>query len=229
MTKNTRDIQNTSSASAREPARALLRLAVLGSPEVVHDGRRLTFSLRKAQALLLYLAVEEGMHLRSKLAAFLWPDSEPHDARNALRNALALLRRLLADASPAGHSHLLIEGELLGLNRQAFEMDLQVVQHAYKQAQQYATLPAEPQRSALLTQVQHALAMVRGSFLDGLVLAAEAPFNEWLAQQQQQWQVPPPLAFLPPPPWPEGARGGEEGRAPPPPRPGAAPLSGDPR
>jgi len=212
MTKNTRDIQNTSAASAREPARGLLRLAVLGSPEVVHDGRRLTFSLRKAQALLLYLAVEGGMHLRSKLAAFLWPDSEPHDARNALRNALALLRRLLADASPAGHSHLLIEGELLGLNRQAFELDLQVVQHAYKEAQRYATLPAEPQRTALLTQVQRALALVRGSFLDGLVLGEDAPFNEWLAQQQQQWQVRLQLLFDRLSAWQEVAGEAEQAR-----------------
>ncbi len=35
----------------------LLRLAVLGPPEVMHDGSRLAFALRKAQALLLYLAV----------------------------------------------------------------------------------------------------------------------------------------------------------------------------
>ena len=76
----------------------LLRLAVLGPPEVFHDGSRLTFSLRKAQALLLYLAVEGGMHSRSKLAAFLWPDSAPHDARTALRNALALLHTLLTDS-----------------------------------------------------------------------------------------------------------------------------------
>ena len=73
----------------------LLHLAVLGPPEVVHDGSRLTFALRKAEALLLYLAVEGGLHPRSKLAAFLWPDSTPHDARTALRNALALLRTLL--------------------------------------------------------------------------------------------------------------------------------------
>ena len=197
-----------------EPARGLLRLAVLGSPEVVHDGRRLTFSLRKAQALLLYLAVEGGMHLRSKLAALLWPNSEPHDARNALRNALALLRRLLADASPAGHSHLLIEGELLGLNRQApVELDLQVVQRAYKEAQRYATLPAEPQRSALLTQVQHALTLVRGSFLDGFVLGEDAPFDEWLAQQQQQWQVRLLLLFDRLSAWQEVAGEAEQARA----------------
>jgi DNA-binding SARP family transcriptional activator len=72
-----------------------LRLAVLGPPEVVHDASRLSFALRKAQALLLYLAVEGGMHSRSKLAAFLWPDSEPADALHNLRNTLALLRSLL--------------------------------------------------------------------------------------------------------------------------------------
>src|SRR5712691_12248301 len=96
----------------------LLRLAVLGPPEVVHDVSRLTFSLRKAQALLLYLAVERGMHPRSKLAAFLWPDSAPHDARTALRNAIALLRSLLAEsgATASPHSHLRSERDLLGLD-----------------------------------------------------------------------------------------------------------------
>src|SRR5437879_11986594 len=105
----------------RGHAMDLLRLVVLGSPEVFHDGRRLTFSLRKAQALLLYLAVEGGLHPRSKLATFLWPDSEPRDARTALRNALLLLRSLLADpdASASPHSHLLSAGDLLGLTPQA--------------------------------------------------------------------------------------------------------------
>src|SRR5260370_613472 len=78
---------------------SLLRLAVLGAPEVFHDGSRLTFSLRKAQALLLYLAVEGVMHSRSKLASFLWPDSEPHAARSALRPALPLLRDLSDESS----------------------------------------------------------------------------------------------------------------------------------
>src|SRR5579864_5520433 len=140
----------------------LLRLAVLGAPEVFHDGSRLTFALRKAQTLLLYLAVEGGMHSRSKLAAFLWPDSAPHDARTALRNALLLLRTLLADATASPHSHLLSPRDLLGLNPQApIELDLEVVQQAWKQAQRHSTLPAEPQRAALVTQVQQALALVR--------------------------------------------------------------------
>src|SRR5437868_484555 len=176
----------------------LLRLSVLGTPEVFHNGSRLTFPLRKAQALLLYLGVEGGMHSRSKLAALLWPDSEPSDALKGLRNALALLRHLLAgpDASASPHSHLLSEHELLGLDPHApLELDLDVVQQAWYQAQRLSSAPSQEQRAALVTQVQHALSLVRGPFLEGFWLREEAPFDEWVQQQQQQWQVRLQLLF----------------------------------
>src|SRR5437588_3261751 len=176
----------------RGPAMSLLRVAVLGPPEVYHEGSRLSFALRKAQALLLYLAVEGGLHPRGKLAALLWPDSEPQGARTALRNALTLLRRLLADLDPSApaHSHLLSEHELLGLNPHApYELDLDVVQQAYQQAQRLSSVPSEPERAALFSQVQHALAQVRGPFLEGFWLREESGFDQWVQQQQQQWQV----------------------------------------
>jgi len=178
---------------------SVLRLNVLGPPEVFHDGSRLTFALRKAQALLLYLAVEGGLHSRSKLAAFLWPDSDPPDARRTLRNAIMLLRSLLADPnpstapaslSPGQDAHLLSQGELIGLNPQApLELDLAVVQQAYTAAQRFSTPPSEPQRVTLVAQVQQALALVRGPFLDGFWLREETAFDAWHEQQQQQWQV----------------------------------------
>src|SRR5258708_24324142 len=176
----------------------LLRLAILGSPEVFHDGSRLTFSLRKALVLLLYLAVEGGMHPRSKLAAFLWPDSDPPDARKALRNAIALLRSLLADSdtSPSRHTHLLSEHELLGLDPHALlELDLDVVQQACKQTQELSLSPSEQQRAALVATFQHALALVRGPFLDGFWLGEQAPFDERSQQQRRQWQVRLQLLF----------------------------------
>ncbi|MFL5586484.1 MAG: ATP-binding protein [Ktedonobacteraceae bacterium] len=169
----------------------LLRLAVLGAPEVFHDGSRLTFSLRKAQALLIYLAVEGGMHPRSKLAAFLWPDSEPPAARTGLRTTLTLLRGLFADsdASPSQHSHLLIEHEMLGLNPHVpLELDLDVVQQAY-QALRLSAAHTEQQRATLVALFQHALAQVRGPFLDGFWLREETGFDAWVQQQQHQWQV----------------------------------------
>ncbi len=171
----------------------LLRLAVLGPPEVFHDSSRRTFALRKALALLLYLAIEGGMHSRSKLAAFLWPDSEPHAARTALRNALTLLRRQLTDADSASvcpHSHLLSEHELLGLDPHTpLELDLDVVQQTYTETQRLSSAPSQEQRAALAAQCQQALALVRGPFLDGFWLGEDAPFDEWVLKHQQQWQV----------------------------------------
>ncbi len=171
---------------------SLLRLAVLGPPEVFRDGNRLTFALRKAQALLLYLAVEGGMHPRSKLAAFLWPDSGPEEGRTALRSALVPLRRLLVDpdASASQHSHLQSSRDLLGLNPQApLELDLDVVQQAYQQARLHSTPTSREQYAALVTQCQRAVALVRGPFLDGFWLGEDAPFDAWREQQQRQWQV----------------------------------------
>src|SRR5260221_7702859 len=204
----------------------LLRLAVLGTPEVFHDGRRLTFALRKAQALLLYLAVEGGMHPRGKLATLLWPDSEPHDARHALRIAIALLRNLLDDAE-GQEPHLLSQHDALGLNPQApLELDLEVVRQAHHQAQQHSTTPSEEQRAAPVAQLQCALALVRGPFLDGFWLREETAFDEWVLQEQQQWRGRPPPPLAPPSP-PPGARGGV-GAAPttPPHPPGLRPPAG---
>src|SRR5947209_14379499 len=170
----------------------LLRLNVLGPPEVFHDGNRLSFALRKAQALLLYLAVEGGMHQRRQLDAFLWPDSEPYEARAALRNAIALLRRLLADpeASPSHHTHLLSLHDLLSLDPHApVELDLDAVLHAWKEAHKLSMLPSEEHHAALVTLVQRALALVRGPFLDGFWLGEDAPFDAWREQQQRQWRV----------------------------------------
>ncbi len=60
-----------------------------------------------------------------------------------------------------------------------------MVQQVYQQAQRLSTIPSEPQRTALVAQFQHALALVRGPFLDGFWLGEEAPFDEWVLQQRQ--------------------------------------------
>ena len=170
----------------------LLQVAVFGSPEIFHNGNRLTFALRKAQALLLYLSLEGGVHSRGKLAAFLWPDSEPQDARNALRNVIMLLRNLLAhpDAPLPLSNHLLSQRDFIGLDPQAqLAVDHATVLHMYQRVQLFSTLPTPEQRSSLIAEVQHALSLVRGPFLDGFWLGEDAPFDEWIRQQQQQWQV----------------------------------------
>ncbi|GHO92748.1 transcriptional activator [Reticulibacter mediterranei] len=122
----------------------------------------------------------------------LWPDSAAHEARSALRNVLTLLRHLLDEpaCTPASHSHLLVEHDLLGLNPQApLELDLDKVQLAFKQAQMSSAIPSETEYDALVAQLQNAISLVRGPFLDGFWLREETCFDEWHQQQQEKWQV----------------------------------------
>src|SRR5260370_41325479 len=129
------------------------------------------------------------MQSRRHLAALLWPDSESSIARKALRNAIVLLRSLLADPntsaapgalSPGQQAHLLTQGDLIGLNPQALlELDLYVVQPAYTAAQRVSTPPSEPQRATLVSQVRQALDLYRGPFLYGFALRQGTSVVQW--------------------------------------------------
>lgn len=92
-----------------------LRSALLVPPEVEHDGHRLTFSERKALALLAYLAAEGDAHERQRLSRLLWPESNMAHGRTALRITLLHLRQILQEAPPECESHLLITRDALGL------------------------------------------------------------------------------------------------------------------
>ena len=76
----------------------LLRLAFVGTPEVYHSGRAVTFPTRKALALLAYLAVEGGRHSREAIAALFWPESDAEQASGSLRYTLTALRGALDEA-----------------------------------------------------------------------------------------------------------------------------------
>src|SRR6266536_3415349 len=65
-----------------------LRLLVLGPPRLERDGRPVELNLRRALALLVYLAVGDRPHGREALAALLWPDSDEPAARGRLRRTL---------------------------------------------------------------------------------------------------------------------------------------------
>src|SRR5258707_15747752 len=88
---------------------SILKIALLGPPEVEPRDHRLIFPDRKVLALLAYLATEGGMQERQKLTRLLWPESDMAHGRTALRITLLHLRHTLEeDASPEGESHLLI-------------------------------------------------------------------------------------------------------------------------
>src|SRR5450755_3462889 len=110
-----------------------LSFTLLGPPEVRHADQVLLFSTRKELALLIYLAVEDRIHLRKTLSEQFWPEGDAMHGRAALRISLLHLRHLLGeDAGEGALPHLFIKRDTLGLNlTSALELDLHTLHEAW--------------------------------------------------------------------------------------------------
>jgi DNA-binding SARP family transcriptional activator len=170
---------------------SILKIALLGPPEVFHFDQRLMFSDRKALALLAYLAAEGGMHERQRLSRLLWPESDAAHGRTTLRITLHHLRhRLEEGAQLEDESHLLITHGTLGLNMgSGIDLDLHTLQSAWSIAQDQAARE-EGQgeiRRTMIAQLQHAVALYRGSFLEDFTLRDTVDFDNWVGIQNGYW------------------------------------------
>ncbi len=168
-----------------------LKIAMLGPPEVEHRGYQLTFSERKALALLAYLGAEGGMHERQRLTRLLWPESDMAHGRTMLRITLLHLRHILEeDASPERESHLFITHDTLGLDlASGVDLDLHALEAAWKLVR---VLPAPEAvqgevRRTLIAQFQRAAALCRGGFLQDFTLRDTLDFDNWVCMQQGYW------------------------------------------
>jgi DNA-binding SARP family transcriptional activator len=76
---------------------ALFSVRTLGFPEIRRDGRRCHLTLRRALALLIYLAEAKGPVGRDVVATMLWPEASEDVARARLRRLLHRLQLTLGD------------------------------------------------------------------------------------------------------------------------------------
>src|SRR5260221_9284605 len=122
------------SAREQEQSMSQLQLSLLGVPVVQHGERTLTFSTRKALALLVYLAVEGGTHTRKTLSESFWSELDAEHGRAALRATLLELRKFLERChGPGERAHLLIEHDTLGIEQGSpLVLDLRLVEAASK-------------------------------------------------------------------------------------------------
>jgi DNA-binding SARP family transcriptional activator len=173
-----------------------LSLVLLGTPIVQLDQRVVTFRTRKALALLVYLAVEGGLHSRDKLVALFWPDSGPGQGRATLRSTLAYLRRALDESSPSADDggnapYLIVESDILGFNFEAdFRADWLTLQSAWTLARGPARLTSAGELegqalSSLITQLQTAANLYQGDFLTGFSLEDAPDFDDWTGVQRE--------------------------------------------
>src|SRR5256714_4003225 len=168
-----------------------LQLSLLGAPIVKHGERTLTFSTRKALALLVYLAVEGGTHPRKTLSEAFWPELDAEHGRAALRATLAELRKVLGRAhGPGERAHLLVEGETLGFDQASpLILDLRFVESASKQVGRGVEPLAGQAREALLVQLEQATRLARGQFLASFTLRDSQFFDDWTRQQREYWYL----------------------------------------
>ena len=158
----------------------LLELSFLGSPEVRLNGRTVALPLRKALALLAFLACEPGLHAREKLASLLWPEHDESAGRTALRKALGFLNEALE--SDAASPFLTASRDALGLAvNPSISHDTFDLERAAKRAR---TSEVEG-LTGLRAQLEQVCNRVRGGFLAGFSLPEAFEFEEWLEVRRE--------------------------------------------
>jgi DNA-binding SARP family transcriptional activator/predicted ATPase len=139
----------------------LLEIITFGGLSVRLGGNPVIgFHSRKTEALLVYLAAHRTQQPRAKLAEMLWEQRSRSQALSNLRVAISNLRKLL---SP----YLVINREFIGLNsNSAWWYD----------ATQFEIMVANE-------QIEAALELYQGDFLDSFYVNKARTFERWQAQQ----------------------------------------------
>lgn len=139
----------------------VIEVSLLGPPRVERDGTLIAFDTRKAMALLALLAVSERSRTRDTLADLLWPGNDPDHARAALRRTLSDLRHGLGGTFlEATHDHVrLTKGPDMSVDVDRFRSFCE------------------------RGDLQDAVDLYRGEFLEGLAVRRAPDFEEWVEVQ----------------------------------------------
>ena len=188
------------------PEQKPLNIRLLGRPKVSFEERSLRFGVRKALALLCYLAVEGGSHPRRELAELFWPRSDERRARTDLRSVLAKLRKTLGEDGARTDArdgekvkeerYLLVDGDLLGVELRGIELDLRTLESAVELArgEGSGTSPGGSKvdgavgRRQLITRLEETLGVYRGEFMEGFSLGDTPEFELWLEAERERWR-----------------------------------------
>ena len=145
----------------------MFRLRTFGGAALFADGRALQGAVaqRRRVALLTLLAVagDAGMS-RDKLIAFLWPESGSESARHTLSQWLHLLRRDL------GASDVISGAADLRLNPERVTSDV-----------------VDLQRAIAAGDLESAVALYEGPFLDGFHLSGSPEFERWVDGERDRF------------------------------------------
>jgi len=146
---------------------APLVLSLLGAPRFTGDGADVASGLLarpKSLAILTYLAIAlpRGLHRRDELIAVFWPDSDPAQARNSLRQSLHRLRNHLPSDS------LVVRGsDEVGVS--GIRVDVELFEYYLEHGRE-----------------GEALELYSGELLKGFTLSNGSDFDAWLERERDR-------------------------------------------
>lgn len=148
----------------------ILVLELLGSPQIRLGEKPVTqFISRKAQALLIYIAVTGKLHSREVLAELFWRNMPSNQAMKNLRTVLSNLRQLVG-------GHLLITRQTIAFNRECpYRLDVESIQAAVNH-------PAIDN----LQSLSEAVTQYRGDFLEGFYVPDVPDFENWALMERER-------------------------------------------
>lgn len=150
-----------------------LKLFLFGPPRLERDGDPVDISLRKALALLVYLAVTSQSHSRDTLATLFWPDDSQSKARGNLRRALSRINIAL------GKGQLETDREHAGFSPKAdLKLDVDYFQHCLAECQSHDH-PSNEVCTDCLPLLTKAVSSYNDDFLAGFSLPDCPDFDEW--------------------------------------------------
>jgi WD40 repeat protein/DNA-binding SARP family transcriptional activator len=147
-----------------------LILKLLGTPEISLNGYSITNLIsRKAQALLIYVAVTGKQHSREMLAELFWQNMPSKQSMKNLRTVLPNLRQVVG-------SHLIITRQSILFNREcSYCLDVEAVQ----------ALANYPETD-YLQSISEAVMQYQGDFLEGFYVPNAPDFENWALIERER-------------------------------------------
>ncbi len=158
-----------------------LSIITLGELAITRNGTAIEgLASRKAEALLVFLACNPGAHSREVLADMLWDDLTPDRARGNLSVLMTSLRQQLGDYFETTRHTLAFS------QAQPHWLDALELQRTFEDARREVQPGARALTPATATQLDRALGLYRGDFLQGFMLRESAGFEQWVTTEQER-------------------------------------------
>jgi DNA-binding SARP family transcriptional activator len=157
-----------------------LEITTLGGLSIHRDGQPVpSLHSRKAQALLVYLAVTARPQPREVLADLLWEEFSQKKAMNNLRVVLSNLRKHLGN-------HLLITRDTAAMNPEVdYDLDVAVVDANLGFAGDFERKTGTLDSDAV-ARIEQAVDLYKGEFLGGFFVENALEFDAWMVVERER-------------------------------------------